>query len=327
MRRAGTGLRNSQDVHFDSDGGTIAGSFTEVAGPVAAALLITGSGKVDRDSDAQLPLHMTLRTGVTKAVAEALAAARVPTLRYDKRGVGASGGDYLHAGMAERLADARAALGWLAARTAGLPLLAVGHSEGTFYAAQLAADEAVDGIVLLSGPVRPGGEILAWQTKQLAARLPASARFILRLMRTDPIRLQRKNQDRIMTSSADVIRIQGQRVNARWFRDFIAYEPAPVLDRVTVPVLAITGGHDLQVPPDDVDAVGRLVNGPFAGHVVGDLSHLLRPDPESAGPRGYRRQVRQPVSPEVLRLINGWVDSHWGSDARRAATEGASPGA
>jgi uncharacterized protein len=243
----------------------------------------------------------------------------VPTLRYDKRGIGASEGDYLRAGMAERLADVRAALSWLAARTAGLPLLAVGHSEGTFYAARLAADEAVDGAVLLSGPVRPGGEVLAWQTRQLAARLPASARFILRLMRTDAIRLQRKNQDRIMASSADVIRIQGQRLNARWFRDFIAYDPAPVLARVKVPVLAITGGHDLQVPPGDVDAVGRLVQGPFAGHVVGDLSHLLRPDPESAGPRGYRRQVRQPVSPEVLRLVNGWVASHWGSDTGRRA--------
>lgn len=302
---------NSQEVHFDSDGCAIAGSFTEVASPVAAALLITGSGRVNRDSDAQLPLHQTLRIGVTRAVAEALAAARVPTLRYDKRGVGASGGDYLRAGMAERLADARAGLRWLAARAAGLPLLAIGHSEGVYYAAQLAADEAVSGAVLLSGPVRPGGEVLAWQTRQLAGRLPASARFILRLMRTDAIRSQRKNQDRIMASSADVIRIQGQRVNARWFRDFVAYDPAPVLARVKVPVLAITGGHDLQVPPEDVDAVGRLVMGPFEGHVVGDLSHLLRPDPESAGPRGYRRQVRQPVSPEVLRFISGWVTSHW----------------
>jgi uncharacterized protein len=313
---------NSQEVHFDSDGCTIAGSFTEVADPVAAALLITGSGQVNRDSDAQLPLHQTLRTGVTKAVAEALAAAQVPTLRYDKRGIGASGGDYLRAGMAERLADARAALGWLAVRTAGLPLLAVGHSEGTYYAAQLAADEAVDGIALLSGPARPGGEVLAWQTKQLAARLPASARFILRLMRTDAVRTQRKNQDRITASSADVIRIQGRRINARWFRDFIAYDPAPVLERVKVPVLAITGGHDLQVPPGDVDATGRLVKGPFEGHVAGDLSHLLRPDPESAGPRGYRRQVRQPVSPEVLRLINGWVASHWATDTRSAAADG-----
>ena len=42
-------------------------------------------------------------------VARALTEARVATLRYDKRGVGASGGSYLNSGMTEGLADARAA--------------------------------------------------------------------------------------------------------------------------------------------------------------------------------------------------------------------------
>ncbi len=71
-----------------------------------------------------------LRIGVDKAIADALTGARVCALRYDKRGVGASGGEYLRAGMDDRRADARAALGWLAARTGGLPPLAIGHSEG-----------------------------------------------------------------------------------------------------------------------------------------------------------------------------------------------------
>jgi uncharacterized protein len=296
-----------QDVTFDSGGCTLAGSFREAAQPVAAALLIAGSGRSDRNSDARLPLGQMLRAGVTRALADALAAARVSTLRYDKRGVGASGGDYLTAGMAQRFEDAQAALDWLAGRTAGLPLLVVGHSEGTFYAAQLAAAGGVAGIALLAGPARPGGEILAWQTQQLASRLPRSAQIILRLLGTDVIRSQRKNLNRIMSSSAPVIRVQGARTNARWLRDFVAYDPVPVLKLVTVPVLAIAGGHDLQVPPDDVEAIGRVVGGPFEGHVVGDLSHLFRPDPGSIGPRRYRQEVRRPVSPEVLGLVTAWA--------------------
>ena len=311
---------SGEEVTFSSEGCGIAGTFTETADPVAAALLITGSGRVDRDSDARLPGGLKLRTGITRAIAEALAVAGVPSLRYDKRGAGRSGGDYWTTGMDQRLADARAGLDWLAARAGGVPLLAIGHSEGTFHAAQLAADGAVAGAALLSGSAQTGGKILGWQTRQLATRLPASARLILRLMRTDAVQAQRKNQDRIMASSADVMRIQGQRVNARWFRDFIRYDPAPVLARITVPVLAITGGQDVQVPPQDVDAIGALVKGPFEGHIVGDLSHLMRPDPDSAGPRGYRRSVRQPVSPEVLALITGWVASHWG---HRATARGA----
>ena len=298
---------NEQDVTFDSGGCALAGTYTEAEQPVAAALLIQGSGRTDRNSNARLPLGLVLRLDVTRALAEALAGARISSFRYDKRGVGASGGDYLTTGMQQLLDDARAALGWLAAKTAGLPLLAAGHSEGTYYAAQLAEDDGLAGVVLLSGPVQTGGEVLAWQTQQLAARLPRSSQLALRLMRTDLVRAQRKNQDRIMASAGEVVRIQGVRVNARWVRDFVRYDPAPALRQLTLPVLAITGGHDLQVPPADVAAIGQLVGGPFEGHVVGDLSHILRSDPDSVGPRGYRRAARTPVSTEVLSLVTTWA--------------------
>jgi uncharacterized protein len=301
------------DVTFYSGGCTLAGTFTEAAEPVAAALLITGSGRTDRDSSARVPGGRTLRIGVDRAVAGALAGARVSTLRYDKRGVGSSTGDYLRAGMDDRRADARAALGWLAARTAGLPLLAVGHSEGAFYAAELAADGAVAGAVLTGAGARTGEQILTWQAEMIAARLPPLARAVLRVTRTDVLASQRKRLDQIRASRADVIRIQGVRVNARWIRDFLAYDPRPVLASITVPVLAVTGGQDVQVPPEDVAVIGQLVRGPFEGHVVPGLSHLLRPDPGSVGPRGYQRAVRQPVSAEYLELVTGWVTSHWGA--------------
>jgi len=202
---------HDEDVRFHSNGCSIAGSFAEAANPVAAALVITGSGKINRDSDAMLPLGLSLRTSVTKAAADTLAAAGVSVLRYDKRGVGGSGGDYYRAGMSDQLTDARAGLGWLAGRAPGLPLLVVGHSEGTFYAAQLAADPGVAGIVLLSGPAQRGDRVLAWQTEMIAARLPRAARLMFKLTRTDIVRLQRKRIARIQATSADVIRIQGVR--------------------------------------------------------------------------------------------------------------------
>jgi len=41
----------TEKVTFDADSCTLAGIFTDVPRPVAAALLIAGSGKTDRDSD------------------------------------------------------------------------------------------------------------------------------------------------------------------------------------------------------------------------------------------------------------------------------------
>lgn len=308
------------DARFYSDGTLLVGTLDEVPHPVAAAVLITGSGKLDRDSDARLGRRgpVLLRTGITRQVAEALGAADVATLRYDKRGVGASGGDYLRAGLTENLADARAALRWLAARFPGLPLLTVGLSEGTWHAARLAAEEqAVAGTVLLGAPARTGEQIVAWQVAQIGPVLPAPARLILRLTRRDFAQTQHKRVALLKASTSDVIRMNGARVNARWWRELLGYDPVPGYAKVTAPVLAITGGHDMQVPPEDVEAIGRLVRGPFEGHVTGDLSHLLRRDPDRKGPFGYRRAVRQPVSPEVLALITGWAANRWPAQSPR----------
>jgi uncharacterized protein len=307
------------DAHFFSEGTLIAGTLAAVPDPVAAAVLITGSGKLNRDSDARLGRRgpVVLRTGVTRQVAEALGAARVATLRYDKRGVGASGGDYLRAGLTENVADARAALRWLAVRFPALPLLTVGLSEGTWHAAQLAAQEPrVAGTVLLGAPARTGEEVIDWQIAAIEPTLPRTARLIMRLTRQDFERTQHKRLTVLKASTSDVIRVGGIRVNARWWREFLGHDPAPDYTKIAAPVLALTGGHDLQVPPEDVAAIGRLVQGPFDGHVVGDLSHLLRPDPDKKGPFGYRRAVRQPVSAEVLTLITAWAAGHWGGQPR-----------
>jgi uncharacterized protein len=75
------GLVDNQEIRFDSDGCAIAGTFTEAEAPVAAALLINGGGRLDRDSNARLPLQPPLRIGIAKALAEAPGAAESTTLR------------------------------------------------------------------------------------------------------------------------------------------------------------------------------------------------------------------------------------------------------
>ena len=85
----------------------------------------------------------------------------------------------------------------------------------------------------------------------------------MKLLRQDLVRTQTKRLERIESSSDDVIRIQGVRLNAKWFREFMAFEPTDALARAAVPVLAITGSKDLQVNPSDLELMERV---PFLRH-------------------------------------------------------------
>ena len=69
-----------------------------------------------------------------------LAARRIASFRFDKRGVGASGGDFLTTGFHDNTADAAAATQLL--RDQGHDVVVVGHSEGALHALALAGTGA-----------------------------------------------------------------------------------------------------------------------------------------------------------------------------------------
>ncbi len=292
---------------FPSGDQTLAGTLTTPAGdgPFPVALLLPGSGPVDRDSD-----HRRMPLGISRRLAESLLAAGVATFRYDKRGVGASSGRWHSTGFHDNVDDARAALDLLAGHPAvdRSRIVVVGHSEGALLATALAGDRPdLAGVVLLSGSAAPGEQVLRWQTAQIAPTLPAPVRVLLRVLRTDLERKAERNRVRIRATTTDVARIDGTRVNARWTREFMAYDPRPDLARITVPVLALTGGKDLQVDPSDLDEIAALVRGPVETHRVPDVNHILRPQPGPASLSTYRTDVRGPLDPRVTAHVVEWV--------------------
>jgi hypothetical protein len=293
----------SEEVRFENDGVFLAGTFVEPSGATALALILTGSGRLDRDSNGR-----GFRGQISSAIGDAIASCGVASLRYDKRGAGQSGGDYFETGFGDNFADACAAVDLLAARADGRPVYVIGHSEGAVHAAHLAADGKVAGAVLIACPARTGEEILIWQATKIVPTVPAGTRAILEVLRIDPLAGQRKALERIRSTAADTVRIRGKKLNAHWFREFLDYDPAPVFGRIHVPVLVLIGEHDMQVPPEDAGAIAKLVAGPCEVRVLPGVSHILRPDPESKGPRGYRKALKEPVSPAVLDAITDWIE-------------------
>lgn len=293
------------DISVPSGAFSLRGTLTVAgASPGPAALLISGSGPVDRDSNSKrLPID------VMGQIASQLAAEGIASLRYDKRGVGESDGDYLATGFHDNVADARAALEVLRARPEidARRIVVIGHSEGALIAADLADDEQLAGVALLAGAARNGHDVLRWQARQIAPTLPKPVQMLMKLLRQDLVRTQTKRLERIETSTEDVIRIQSVKLNAKWFREFMTFEPTQALRHATVPILAITGSKDLQVDPADVSLMEQVVPTSFTGHVVDDVTHLLRPEPGPASVRTYKKQARRPLDPRVTRLLIDWV--------------------
>jgi pimeloyl-ACP methyl ester carboxylesterase len=295
-------LREIEMIATADDGLALAGTLTLPAGPGPhpAVVCLPGSGRLDRESNAG-----RLRMSLGRPLATALARHGVASLRYDRRGVGATPGDWRAVGFLDNRADAAAALRALRARSeiradaTGV----VGHSEGAVHAVWLGAHQSPAAVVLLAGYARPGKQALHWQAARLAGTLPGPARRLLPFLR----RIAARQLARLEATTTDVARLGGTRINARWWREQLAYDPRADLTGIQAPVLAITGEKDIQVDPGDLAVIARLVPGGADTRRLPDLTHLLRRDPGPASIRSYRRLLRRPVDSDVLTDVARWL--------------------
>jgi uncharacterized protein len=267
-----------------ADGSTLAGTLVTPPGATAAALILNGSGPIDRDSN--MP-GQTL--DIARALADALAARGIAVLRYDKRGIGESGGEYLATGFDDETRDAAAAFEVLAGIA---PVTVIGHSVGATIAIRLATAGRAAGVVLLAAATQPGAVVMERQTKRIAMTM----RGLQRPLRGWFVRRQAAIRRDLLESSAGRLELP-----ARWFREYMPYDPVPDLRAIRCPVLAVTGANDVQVDPGDVARIGELVSGPFTGHTPEGLTHVLRRGPAGLG--GYAAQLERPVDPELLDLV------------------------
>lgn len=295
----------SRDITFSSHGHTLAGTLAipDGLGRHPAALLITGSGPLDRDTNMKRQ-----QLNVMRHIADHLREAGIATLRYDKRGIGASEGDYHSTGFHDNVADAAAAVEALRAEIDPAGTFVVGHSEGALIATRLAATGvAMDGAVLLAGSARSGKDILLHQAAIANDTLPGFVRFVMKLMRTDVHKLQAKRLAQLEATTGDSTRIQFVKINAKWFREFMVYNPADDFPSIEVPLLAITGEKDLQVPAADVEVMESLAGGSIATHRPADLTHILRNDPGEPSLEAYRTLLQLPTDAHTMGVVADWI--------------------
>ena len=89
---------------------------------------------------------------------------------------------------------------------------------------------------------------MRWQTDRIAGSLGWPSRLFGERFK----RRQADTRQLLLESTEDIVRADGTDLPARWFREYMAYDPTDDLRTIRCPVLAVTGQNDVQVDPDDV---------------------------------------------------------------------------
>lgn len=323
------GVRNA------APGVTLAGTLTvpRGPGPHPAAVLITGSGPQDRDQP--VAGHRTFLV-----LADHLTRAGIAVLRCDDRGVGKSTGDFGAALQSEFVADTLAAVAWLRARPEIDPgrVGLIGHSEGGMVAPRAAAQSPeVAFIVLLAAPGLPMRDVMLRQgrdiglamgmSEEFVARNEATQREVLEILgsempATAAMAAMRKVLDGQYAGLSDDQRIalglpkagapnpQLKLVESPWLRDALRGDPREALQAVRCPVLALTGGRDLQVAAkENLSAIRAALtaggNACFETRELPGLNHLFQTCRNGA-PYEYA-QIEETFSPGALQVITDWI--------------------
>lgn len=296
------------DVTIPGNGFNIAGTLTMP--PVMGRLrhptivLVAGSGAVDRDETvAGIPIFSQL--------AGALAERGFMVLRYDKRGVGQSGGRTETATLQDYADDLVAIVKWLAKRddVDNRRIAVAGHSEGGAVA-MLAArrEKKIGSLVLMATPGTTGAELILEQQQHQLGLINATE-----AEKQDKVALQKKIQQAVVTGKGweELPAELRKQAETPWFRSLLVFDPADQMTRFKQPILIVQGDLDVQVPPHHADRLADLARarkkagGVEVVHLPG-VNHLLVPA-KTGEVQEYSQLEDKRISAEVPQIIADWL--------------------
>ena len=320
-----------EEVSFAAGDGKLALAATltlpQGAGPFPAALLVGGSGPNDRDET--IAGHKPFLV-----LADFLTKRGIAVLRYDKRGIAKSTGNYADATMENFTQDAQAALGYLKSRKEVdvKRLGIIGHSEGGILGALVATrSNDLNWMVLLATPATTGERTLLRQSELIARagglaeeQITRSLEFDRKAYRAvreekDAAALERRLRTLVEQSGLGAamppaaLQAQIRMMSSPWFREFLDYDPAPALEKLKCPVLALSGDRDLQVDSTENVPLLRKAyessgNKDFMVVEIEGVNHLFQ-KAQSGSPALYGA-IEETIAPEILTAVGNWVSKH-----------------
>jgi pimeloyl-ACP methyl ester carboxylesterase len=257
-----------QPIALETTNGTVAGTLRlpDAGGKAPVVLIVAGSGPTDRDGNsAMIPGH----NDSLKMLAEGLARAGFASVRYDKRGIGASKAAAPPESQMRfdiYVDDAAAWIAMLKADPRFTSVAVIGHSEGALIGMLAAERAGAAAYVSLAGVAEGPGAILR---KQLAGKLPpplaADNERILASLE------QGKLAAEVPPPLMAFYRPGIQPYMISWMR----HVPTAHLAALRMPVLIVQGTTDIQVGVEQAQALKAAR--PDAGlAIIPGMNHVLK---------------------------------------------------
>jgi len=318
------------------EGFTLAGTLTVPGGPgpFPALVLVSGSGSQNRNEEifGHKPFWV---------IADHLTRNGIAVIRYDDRGVGASGGSASGATTADLAIDARSAFEYLSKRDDidKSRLGVLGHSEGGLIAFMLASEyKDIAFIVSLAGPGVDGKTILLEQSDYISrlSGVSESIREDNRIVMDKVYDLMASNdthqswgdaviaftstyyssKQRGQYSEEDIERAKRNLLASipessyAWMKYFVLSDPTPYFASISCPVLALNGRKDCQVLAEqNINAIKKGLqsagNKQVTTMILPGLNHLFQTS-QTGLPSEYNL-IEETFSPNALELISGWI--------------------
>ena len=274
----------------------LAATLTKPRGVAKMPVVITISGSGPQERDSRVP--MLPAYAFFREIADTLGRRGVAVLRFDDRGVGASGGRESAAKgtSADFADDVRSIITWLRARSDvdGSRIALAGHSEGGMIAPMVAVtDPKLRAIALLAGPGYAGRRVSLYQNRVSIDAAPG---------------LSKAQRDSIMASVPARLDSAG-RANP-WLGFWLTYDPLVTARRVKQPVLILQGLTDTQISPEQADSLAVAVrsggNQAVTLRAFPATNHLFLEDPSGAA-TGYGALKNAHARREVLGALADWA--------------------
>ncbi len=285
----------TKELNLPSSTGTLSGTLVEAGSRDIVAIIIAGSGPTDRNGNSP----MGVNANSYQLLAEGLAVNGLATLRYDKRGIGASKA----AGTAEiamrfdhLIEDVKLWAKFLKSSEKYKKVVLIGHSEGALVASVAAQDPEIVGLVLLAGMGRNFDEVIA---EQIARNAPKQIQEESKSI-TDSLKAG-YTVSKVPSYLYALYRPSVQ----PYLISLLRYAPQTELKKVDKPVLIIQGEGDLQISVKDAKNLAEAH--PKAELLlIPNMDHILKPaDPVS--PLANYQKPDLALSPELVPAISRFI--------------------